>query len=120
MIPVLAMQISRSSGRVGAVALRISIVIATADNSAAVHLATVPADSGVGVRVSSATLDGTYSPRYLALQRRVSGLRHQLTVPNSVVRRCQTIRQFTPEQQTEQAWCLTIATNAIVTWISEY
>lgn len=49
MIPVLAMQISRSSGRVGAVALRISIVIATADNSAAVHLATVPADSGVGV-----------------------------------------------------------------------
>ena len=45
--------------------------------------------------VSSATLDGTDSPRYLALERRVSGLRHQLTVPNSVVRRCQTIRQFT-------------------------
>ena len=49
-----------------------------------------------GPGVSSATLDGTDSPRYLALARRVSGLRHQLTVPNSVVRRCQTIRQFTP------------------------
>ena len=30
------------------------------------------------------------------------------------------IRHRNPEQQTEQAWCLTIATNAIVTWISEY
>src|SRR5664279_4065633 len=30
------------------------------------------------------------------------------------------IRHHNPEQQTEQAWCLTIATNAIVTWISEY
>jgi len=47
-------------------------------------------------RLSSATLDGTDSPRYLALERHVSGLPQQLTVPNSVVRRCQTIRQFTP------------------------
>ena len=46
--------------------------------------------------LSSATLDGTDSPRYLALERHVSGLPQQLTVPNSVVRRCQTIRQFTP------------------------
>jgi TnpA family transposase len=30
------------------------------------------------------------------------------------------VRHRNPEQQTEQAWCLTIATNAIVTWISEY
>ena len=50
---------------------------------------------GDAAGVSSATLDGTYSPRYLALQRRASGLRQQLTVPNSVVRSCQTIRQFT-------------------------
>jgi len=45
--------------------------------------------------LSSATLDGTDSPRHLALERHVSGLPQQLTVPNSVVRRCQTIRQFT-------------------------
>ena len=29
------------------------------------------------------------------------------------------IRHRNPEQQTAQAWCLTIATNAIVTWIGE-
>ena len=66
------------------------------------HERTLPAEALARVldaveasTVSSATLDGTDSPRYLALERRVSGLRHQLTVPNSVVRRCQTIRQFT-------------------------
>jgi TnpA family transposase len=31
-----------------------------------------------------------------------------------------TLRRRHPEQQTEQMWCLTVATNAIVCWMSEY
>lgn len=31
-----------------------------------------------------------------------------------------TIRKHHREQQTEQAWCLTLVTNAIVTWMTEY
>ena len=44
-----AVSVALESGRGGVVALRISIATATADNAAAVHVATVPADSGVGV-----------------------------------------------------------------------
>ena len=30
------------------------------------------------------------------------------------------VRRRHLEQQTEQAWCLTLATNAVVTWTTEY
>ncbi|MFI6761320.1 Tn3 family transposase [Micromonospora sp. NPDC050417] len=31
-----------------------------------------------------------------------------------------TVRRRHPEQQTEQAWCLTVLTNAVITWTTEY
>lgn len=69
-----------------------------------------------------------YAPRYLsdpASRRKISRQFHKGESLHALKRDllCAhegTVRARHLEQQTEQAWCLTLVTNAVVTWTTEY